>query len=93
MVRVMSDPSIIGKTLPVTVLAAYHPDWRAALLPVGLALIALLVLYRWVRAAWIGLAEGASPGYIVLYLCAAEAVPLLLLVHALRSALPTPLHP
>ena len=79
--------------LPLTALIAYHPAWRTGAVTLGVAAIALLFLYRWVRGAWIGLGEGVPIRYIFLYLCAAEAVPLLLLVHALRSALPTPLHP
>lgn len=63
--------------LPVVALVAYHPDQRAALLRAGTALVALLLLWRWVRGAWIGLGEGLPLRYIILYLCAAEVVPVL----------------
>jgi hypothetical protein len=76
--------------LPIVVFSAYQPAWREGLLRTGLGIIAVLLIYRWVRAAWIGLGEGAKPGFIFLYLCAAEAVPLALVVQALRNALTVP---
>jgi hypothetical protein len=70
--------------LPVTMLAAYHPEWHVWLVRTGAVFVLLTLLYRWVRGAWIGFGEGGFPGYIILYLCAAEIVPALLLVQALR---------
>lgn len=71
--------------LPVVVLATYNSEWRGALILAGSAVLAITVLYRWVRGVWIGLGEGVSPGYIFLYLCAAEIMPVLLAIHALRQ--------
>ncbi len=71
--------------LPITVLTAYRSAWRDELVVAGLVIGGLLLLYRWVRGAWIGLGEGVRPGYIILYLCAAEAVPLLLFIQSLKA--------
>ncbi|MBK9177722.1 MAG: DUF4271 domain-containing protein [Flavobacteriales bacterium] len=74
--------------LPLVVLTAYWPEWRPWLFPIGLALLALSLLYRWVRGAWIGLGEGVPLRYILLYLCGAEILPLCLLFAALRHGIP-----
>ena len=71
---------------PVVMLIAYQGSWRPALLVAGGVLAVLLLLYRWVRGLVIGLGEGVKPRYIFLYLCASEAVPLLLVLHQLRAA-------
>jgi hypothetical protein len=70
--------------LPVVVLLAYQAAWRPQLLFVGGLIVGGMVLYRWVRGAWIGLGEGVPVRYIILYLCAAEILPVLLLVSVLR---------
>jgi hypothetical protein len=70
--------------LPVVTLMAYQPDWRRVLLPVGGALAATYVLYRWLRGAVIGVGDGVPPRHVFLYLCTAEILPVAL---ALRSAL------
>jgi len=74
--------------LPVAALMAYQPDWRDALRDIGLGLVGAMLLYRWVRGAWIGIGQGVSPGYILIYLCAAEIMPLLLAAHALQRTIP-----
>lgn len=76
--------------LPLAVFVAFRPGLRPWALLAGSALVAALLLYRWVRGVWIGRGEGVSPGYIILYLCAAEAVPLLLLIHGLRTPIDHP---
>jgi hypothetical protein len=68
--------------LPVVVLVAYQPAWRLPLLMGGSVLLALLVLYRWVRALVIGVGEGVPPRHVFLYLCAAELLPVALAYHA-----------
>lgn len=73
--------------LPVVVLLAYRSGWREGALTVGLVLVALVLLYRWVRAAWIGLGEGVPVRYIILYLCAAEMAPFLLLAAFVRRGM------
>jgi hypothetical protein len=73
--------------LPLVVLISYYAPWRHALLPAGFLVLSALLLYRWVRGAWVGSGEGVPLRYIILYFCAAEIVPLLLLVHALRDPL------
>lgn len=72
--------------LPVVALIAYQPDWRGPLLGLGLLLLAASLGYRWLRALVIGAGEGVSFRYILLYLCAAEFLPLALALNALRSA-------
>jgi Domain of unknown function (DUF4271) len=74
--------------LPVAALIAYQPAWRDMLLVIGLGLMGAMLLYRWVRGVWIGLGQGVSPGYIFIYLCAAEIMPLLLALHALQPTIP-----
>lgn len=69
--------------LPLVILVAYNPEWRQALLVAGLVLAVLGLLYRWVRGALVGLSEGVSLRYIFLYLCAAEILPLALVLHHL----------
>lgn len=78
--------------LPLAVLIAYRIEWRWHLMVVGMAMGAVALLYRWLRGAWIGMGEGVPLRYIILYFCAAEAMPLLLAVHALRPLLPTTSH-
>lgn len=69
--------------LPITMLIAYRSAWRSELLLAGAFVMGLFLLFRWVRGAWIAWSEGLSPGYIIIYLCAAEAIPLLLMINAL----------
>lgn len=73
-------------TLPLAVLAAYRPEWRAVLLPAGMSLIGLGLVYRWIRGAWIGLGEGVPFRYVLLYLCGAEIAPMALALGVLRSS-------
>ncbi len=76
--------------LPVVVLMAYQPHLRAGGIVVGGGLLALLLVYRWVRGAWIGVGEGLPLRYIILYFCAAELLPVLLVIDHWRST-PSPL--
>ena len=69
---------------PITVLMAYRPELRSALFVIGLALMALYLVHRWIRGAWIGLNEGVPVRYIFLYFCAAEILPLTLLLDTFR---------
>ncbi len=73
--------------LPATVLLAYRSAWREELLWAGFVVLVLSLLYRWIRAAWIGLGEGVPLRYILLYLCAAEMVPVVVLITALRRSI------
>jgi len=79
--------------LPTVVLMAYRSPWRPALLMVGAIVLALLLLFRWVRGAWVGLGEGLPLRYIILYLCAAEAIPILLIIHTWLPRTPLPTSP
>ena len=79
--------------LPITMLVAYRPDQRPLLLILGTVLILVLVVYRWVRGLWIGLSEQVPLRYIILYLCAAEAVPLAFLWRSLIVPLSAHPHP
>lgn len=78
--------------LPVVALVAFRPEWRAELLLFGKVLLLVLLVYRWVRGAWIGWGEGVPARYIIIYLCTAEIVPLLLLLDVLRQPLPHLFH-
>lgn len=79
--------------LPITVIIAYHVEWRTGALAVGAVLIGLLFLFRWVRGAWIGVGEGISLRYIILYLCTAEILPVLLVLRASQHPITTLLNP
>lgn len=79
--------------LPVVVLVAYRSAWRPTLLIVGGSVILLLLLYRWIRGTWVGLAEGVPLRYLILYLCAAEAAPALLFVHTWYASIALPTTP
>lgn len=79
--------------LPVVMLIAYHPAWREALVVTGVCLLVALVLYRWLRGAWIGVGEGIPLRYIILYFCAAELLPVLLALDHWHAFMATPLTP
>lgn len=70
---------------PVVALLAYRAEWRMEVGWAGVGLLGLLLLYRWFRGGWLGLSEGASGHHILLYLCAAEVLPALLLVSSLHA--------
>jgi hypothetical protein len=76
--------------LPLVVLIAYRSAWRPGLILAGVAVLVLLLLYRWLRGAWIGMGEGVPLRYIILYFCAAELLPVLLVIDHWRST-PSPL--
>lgn len=79
--------------LPVVVLMAYRAEYRGTLAPLGLTVIGVLLIYRWVRGTWIGVGEGVPVRYIILYFCAAEILPVLLAISALRPAADLSVHP
>lgn len=70
--------------LPVVALVAYRVEWRPVAVMTGSVVLGLLLLFRWLRGLWVGWGEGASIRHIILYLCAAEIMPVLLLISALR---------
>jgi hypothetical protein len=70
--------------LPVVAVVAYRAEWRWSALPVGAVLLVLLLIYRWVRGGWVGWVVGTPLRHIIIYLCAAEILPVLLLISALR---------
>lgn len=76
--------------LPIVTFMAYQAPWRSGAMLVGAALLGLLLLYRWLRGAWIGVGEGVPLRYIILYFCAAELLPVLLVIDHWRST-PSPL--
>lgn len=70
--------------LPVVVVVAYRPEWRQAWLIAGCAIVAVAFLYRWAQVVRTGWTGGVPLRFIMIYLCAAEIVPVLLLVQELR---------
>lgn len=70
--------------LPLLMVVAYRPEWRTACLAVGCALLMMALIHRWVRTVRIGWTGGVPLRFIMIYLCAAEIVPVLLLMQALR---------
>ncbi len=70
--------------LPVVVFTAYRAPWRPGTIVVGSVVLGVLLLYRWLRGAWIGVGEGLPLRYIILYFCAAELMPVLLVIQHWR---------
>lgn len=70
--------------LPIVVFSAYRAPWRSATIAAGALVLGLLLLYRWLRGAWIGVGEGLPLRYIILYFCAAELMPVLLVIQYWR---------
>ena len=73
--------------LPITSMLAFPHQlaWRGWLVVLGLGTLALTTLFRWVRAALVGLGEGVPVRYIFIYLCALEILPIAVLLQQLRS--------
>ncbi|MBL7953898.1 MAG: DUF4271 domain-containing protein [Flavobacteriales bacterium] len=71
--------------LPLVVFIAYQPTWRSWAVAGGGLVLGLLLLYRWLRGVWIGLGEGVPLRYIILYFCAAELIPVLLVIDHWRN--------
>lgn len=78
---------------PVNLLFAYWPALRGALMILGVAMLLAMFGYRWGRAVLIGSGSGTSPGYLFIYLCALEILPLALLILSLRQAIPPDVRP
>ncbi|MBX2974175.1 MAG: DUF4271 domain-containing protein [Flavobacteriales bacterium] len=74
--------------LPLVVFIAYRPAWRTWAVAGGGIALGLLLLYRWVRGVWIGLGEGVPVRYIILYFCAAELMPVLLVMDHWHNSSP-----
>ena len=70
--------------LPVVAPVAYRVEWRPEAVLVGSIALGVLLVFRWLRGLSVGLGEGAPVRHILLYLCAAEIMPVLLLISALR---------
>jgi hypothetical protein len=67
---------LLGMLLfPLDLLLTYSPMDRQMMSLVGGALIALVLLFRWLWGLAYGLGSSIRPLYIVLYLCAAEILP------------------
>jgi len=81
--------------LPVAALMAYPGQvaWRGWLWQAGMAIVAAVVLFRWVRAVAVGLGNGTPVRYIFLYLCALEILPAALALEHVRAFVPTVHHP
>jgi hypothetical protein len=73
---------------PIDLFFAYWPALRSVLLIAGMGVLLAMLAYRWVRAYLIGSGSGTPIGYLFLYLCALEFLPLALLILSLRQALP-----
>lgn len=71
--------------LPVSLLVAYRPEWRPALLIAGWACMGAMVLWRWLRAVAIGVGSGAPLRYIFIYLCALEILPVAIALRSLQQ--------
>ena len=76
--------------------AASRPEemiWRSWGLRIGLGLVGLVTVFRWVRAAVLGLGEGVPLRYVFIYLCALEILPVALAWQQALRYVPDPSHP
>lgn len=71
--------------LPVSIVAAYLPAARNVALVVGAGILVAMVVYRWFRAAVIGLAQGVGLRAIFIYICALEILPAALAAQAIAQ--------
>ncbi len=79
--------------LPAVTLMAFPANvaWRAWIWPVGVAIAAAVVVFRWVRAFAIGVGNGTPLRYIFLYICTLEILPVgLAIERAWHLASPSP---
>ena len=79
--------------LPIDLLVAYHPELRMVLLALGTLAVVAMVVYRWFRAMVVGMGAGTPAGYILLYLCALEILPVAIALRSLQQALPPDVRP
>ena len=80
--------------LPVVTVMSFpwRVAWREWAWVVGAAIITLTILFRWVRAATIGLGNGVPLRYIFIYLCALEILPVGLAIEYARQFVPPSPH-
>lgn len=73
--------------LPVVALMAWphQPAWRPWIGELGLLLLGAMLVFRWFRALLCGRGGGLSTGYVLLYLCALEILPIALALQHLRE--------
>lgn len=71
--------------LPVSIIAAYLPWARDGALFAGAFVLVAMVVYRWFRAAVIGLAQGVGLRAIFIYICALEIMPAALAAQAIAQ--------
>lgn len=64
--------------IPLSLMLTFAPISREILVIIGLVLMLLVLVIRWLRGFSLGIGAGISPMYIVLYLCAAEILPALI---------------
>lgn len=84
------DHLVLGAALlPVAVLVAFRPEMRFVLLPTGGVIASAIVLLRWGRAGLIGRSAGVPLRHIFLYLCAAEILPVFLVLQTLQRSGPS----
>lgn len=69
--------------LPVNLVLTYAPLDRALIVSAGLILMVGLLIFRWIWGLAYALRSRVSPLYIVLYLCAAEILPVVVVVKLL----------
>jgi Domain of unknown function (DUF4271) len=76
--------------LPLAGAIAWNVPLRPGLLVVGVAVVVILLGMRWTKGVLIGLGSGMRLRWIVLYLCAAEVLPIAFLVKSLAAPVPLP---
>ncbi len=73
--------------LPVVALMAWphQATWRPWISGTGLILLGCMLVFRWFRAVLCGRGSGLSTGYVLLYLCALEILPVALAFQHMRD--------
>lgn len=81
--------------LPVVTAMSFpgHVAWRGWIGVAGVAIVASIILFRWVRAVVVGLGNSTPLRYIFLYLCTLEILPLALALEQVRDFVPLMHHP
>lgn len=80
--------------LPVVTVMSFpwRVAWREWAWIIGVAIIILTILFRWIRAATIGVGNGVPLRYIFIYLCALEILPFGLAIEYARHFVPPSPH-
>lgn len=77
---------IVGLALiPINLLAAYAKFWNEIFLYIGVGIISISLIYKYIYASFRGIQLKLSVVYIILYLCTLEILPLVAILGVLMG--------